>query len=221
MRTIFQVTDPVGSNVLLTTAEGRAALGITNGSRDADIDRLIARISSSIFRATKVRTDGVNPPTLLSEELKDTFRLECAKEGPLLLSRRRVTEIDTLTEAGTELTVDTDYTVDAASGELFRLSGDARICWPRGTIVAEYTAGFETVPEDLKLAAELWLRSLWRTDYGTPADLNDPFTKVEDIPGVRRLERWLPQMNNSAPTSIPPEVETILYEGGYIETWVA
>lgn len=220
MRTIFQVTDPVGSNVLLTTAEGKAALGITDSSRDADIDRLIARISASIFRATKVRTDGVNPPTLLAEELKDTFRLEC-EQNWLLLSRRRVSEI-TVTVGETELTADTDYTLDAASGELFRLSGDARICWPSGTTVVEYTAGFTTAPEDLKLAAELWLRSLWRTDYGEPAQISDPFTKVEDIPGVRRLERWLPQMtNNTMPSTIPPEVETILYEGGYIETWVA
>lgn len=222
MRTIFEVTDPASPNVLLTTAEARAAVGITDGSRDTDLDNLVRRISASIFRATKVRTDGINPPTLLSEELTDTFRLECHMNGALLLSRRRVTEITTLTEGVTELTEGTDFTADKASGELFRLgSTDEQNCWPQGTIVVDYVAGFEDVPDDLKLAAEIWLRALWRDSYGTPAVINDPFTKVEDIPGVRRIERWIPTMNTQTVTMIPPEVEAILYDGGYIETWVA
>lgn len=219
MRSIFEVTTAASSNVLLTTTEAKTALGIAGSSRDADVARVVARVSAAIFRACNVRTDGVHAPTLLSEEITETFRLECPVKGALLLSRRRVSEVTTLTEAGTEITEDTDFTVDPASGQLFRLgSSDDFTCWPRGKIVVAYTAGFSTVPDDLKLAAETWLRMLWRDAYETPAIINDPLVKVEDIPGVRRVERWV---NPTVETLLPPEVESILCDGGYIETWVA
>ncbi len=222
MRTIFEVTDP-NSDGLLTVAEARLALGLTDGSRDADLTRMIARVSAGIYRACNLRTDGINPPSLLSEDITETFRLECMKPGALQLSRRRVSEVTTLTEAGAEITIDTDYEIDRASGQLLRLgSTEAFGCWPSGKIVVEYSAGFETIPDDLKLAAETWLRVLWRDAYQTPGNVSDPFEKVREIPGVIRTERWISQMTvNQMVSLLPPEVESILYDGGYIETWIA
>lgn len=220
MRNLFTVTT-ANNDPLLTTAEARAAVGITNNSRDADLDRLVARISAAIYRASKVRTDGVHAPTLLSESVTDTYRLQRALHGALLLSRRRISEIETVTEGTTELT-DADFEFDAASGQLFRLGATDPTCWPTGLITVEYIAGLLTVPDDLKLAAETWLRALWRDAYQTPATILDPFVKVDDIPGVRRVERWVNAMNTSQDmTMMPGEVESILYDGGYIETWIA
>src|SRR6185369_11356129 len=166
MRNLFTVTT-ANNDPLLTTAEARAAVGITDTSRDADLTRLVARISAAIYRASKVRTDGVHAPTLLSESVTDTYRLQRALHGALLLSRRRISEIETVTEGTTELT-DADFEFDAASGQLFRLGATDPTCWPTGLITVEYIAGLLTVPDDLKLAAETWLRALWRDAYQTP-----------------------------------------------------
>jgi hypothetical protein len=176
-RNIFTVTT-ANNDPLLTTAEARAAVGITDTSRDADLTRLVARISAAIYRASKVRTDGVHAPTLLSESVTDTFRLVCHKQS-LLLSRRRISEVETITEGATELET-TDFEFDAASGELFRLGATEVTCWPSGLITVEYVAGLLTVPDDLKLAAETWLRTLWRDAYETPATILDPFVNEHD-----------------------------------------
>lgn len=216
MRSLFEVTTP-NTGGLLTTAEARAAVGISNGSSDADIDRLIARISASIFRACKLAQDGINPPTLLSEAITETFRLKCNTANPLRLSRRRVTGDLTVTEVGAELE-DTSYEIDRAAGLLYRLGSGDYTCWSSGVIAVEYTAGFLTVPPDLTLAAETWFRTLWRDAYANPSNIDDPMVKVKDIPGVLRVERWV---NPTTETILPPEVESILIAGGYIETWVA
>lgn len=222
MRNLFTVTT-ANSDPLLTTAEARAAVGITDTSRDADLTRLVARISAAIYRASKVRTDGVRAPTLLTESITETFRLDCPKKS-LLLSRRRITEIETILEGVTELDPSA-FEYDAASGELFRLGSSTSTgvtCWPSALISVDYIAGLLTPSDDLKLAAETWLRALWRDAYQTPATILDPFEKVRDIPGVLRTERWVSQMNVTQDMSImPTEVENILYDGGYIETWIA
>jgi hypothetical protein len=223
MRNLFTVTT-ANSDPLLTTAEARAAVGITDTSRDADLTRLVARISAAIYRASKVRTDGVHAPTLLSESVTETFRsttFETCGLKSLLLSRRRISDIETITEGTTEL-VDADFEYDAASGELFRLGSSDVTVWPSGLITVEYIAGLIAPSDDLKLAAETWLRALWRDAYQTPATILDPFEKVVEIPGVIRRERWISAMTVNADMSLmPAEVESILYDGGYIETWVA
>jgi hypothetical protein len=218
MRSIFTVTDP-NAGMLLTLAEAKAALGVTDDTRDADINRLIARVSASIFYYCKLRTDGVNPPTLLSEGITESYRWG-STINLIQLSRRRITEIS-VSEGGV-LLADTAYDVDRAAGQILPVSSNGYVGWFATPITVEYVAGFETVPGDLKLAAEIWLRELWRTDFQSPGSLNDPFAKVEEIPGVRRIERWVEGMSGAAQASmIPSEVESVLYGGNYIEIWIA
>ncbi len=221
MRSVLDVTTPNTAG-LLTTAEARLALGLTDGSRDADLDRMIARISAGIYKACKVASDGVNAPTLLSESITETFYLQFPLHTSIQLSRRRVSAITTVTEAGVELDP-TVFVIERESGLLSRLGALTDIsCWPKSIVIVDYIAGFITVPYDLKLAAETWLRILWRDAYDTPANVNDPFEKVRDVPGVLRIERWVSQMTiNQTLMGMPPEVEKLLYESGYIETWVA
>lgn len=221
MRSFFEVTGPNGGG-LLTTAEAKAALGLTDNTRDADVARLIAKVSAAIYRACNLRTDGISPPSLLSEEIVEKFRYEHFG-GPLQLSRRRVTEL-TITEGGAALDP-SNYELNRAAGQILRLDAmDRSIEWAVSRVVVEYVAGFETVPDDLKLATETWLRTLWRDVYETPSTISDPFVKVEEIPGVRRIERWVSDMNTTAPstaTLLPQEVKSILLDGGYIEMWIA
>jgi hypothetical protein len=223
MRSILEVTEH-NSAGLLTTAEAKAALGITDSLRDDDVDRAVARISAAIYRACTLRTDGVTPPTLLSEALKESFRLDWSwTRGPLQLSRRRVTEL-VISEAGGAIDPAT-YDLDRAAAQLWRLDGSGAInYWTAGSVVVEYTAGFIEVPDDLKLAAETWLRMLWRDSYDEPSTISDPMIKVEEIPGVRRIERWVSDMNASAAsttTMVPANVQSVLVDGGYIERWIA
>jgi hypothetical protein len=223
MRSILEVTEH-NSAGLLTTAEAKAALGITDSLRDDDVDRAVARISAAIYRACNLRTDGVTPPTLLSEALKESFRLDWSwTRGPLQLSRRRVTEL-VISEAGGAIDPAT-YDLDRAAAQLWRLDGSGAInYWTAGSVVVEYTAGFIEVPDDLKLAAETWLRTLWRDSYDEPSTISDPMIKVEEIPGVRRIERWVSDMNASAAsttTMVPANVQSVLVDGGYIERWIA
>lgn len=215
MRSVLEIT-AANSGVLLTTAEARTALGITGGARDADIDRLVARVSASIFKACKLATDGIHAPTLLSEEMTETFRLTCNTQSPLRLSRRRVSEVSTVTEAGTELDED-GVEIDRASGLLYKLSSGEPTCWSSGTIVVEYVAGFTSVPNDLKLIAEEWVRNVWRDSYQDASNITDPLLKVEDIPGVLRIERWVDPTKTDA---LPEFVRSALIDGGYIETWI-
>jgi hypothetical protein len=225
MRSIFEVTGP-NSGTLLTLAEAKAALGITDTTRDADVSRLVAKISAGIFRACNLRTDGISPPTLLSEELTDSFWFS-GTTNLLQLSRRRVTEVAALTEAGAELAEDVDYEIDRAAGHILRLdSANGFTWWPAGRITIDYVAGFETVPDDLKLAAETWLRTLWSSSYETPATVTSAATlRSEEIPGVLSRTWWVEGMGRSstaaAPTLVPPEVESILVNGGYVEHWIA
>jgi hypothetical protein len=223
MRSIFRVTEH-NSAGLLTTEEAKAALGITDSLRDDDINRAVARISAAIYRACNLRTDGITPPTLLSEELSDSFRLDWSwTRGPLQLSRRRVTEI-VVSEAGINLDPAT-YDLDRAAAQLWRLDVTGSVnYWTAGKVVVDYTAGFAEVPDDLKLAAETWLRTLWRDSYDEPSTISDPMIKVEEIPGVRRIERWVSDMNASAAsttTMVPANVQSVLVDGGYIERWIA
>jgi len=227
MNSVFEVTTPNTAGVL-TVAEARAALGLTDSSRDADLTRLIGRISTSIFRACKVKSDGVNPPTLLSEAVTETFQV-ASPVSSIQLSRRRVTGTLIVTQNDAALD-DSAFYIDRASGILsqrvpglpYRFNVNTVPYWPRSVVTVEYTAGFLTVPDDLKLAAEYWLRVLWRDAYSTPASIIDPFEKVRDVPGVLRVERWVSDMNRGQKVSLMPlEVASILADGGYIETWIA
>lgn len=227
MRSIFTVETPASSVVLLTTAEAKAALGITDNSRDSDVDSLVAKISAAITNYCNWRKDGIHRPSLLSESLKDVFRLDCQqKDGRLMLSRRFVSEVTLLTEAGVELTQDTDFTIDASSGIISRLGGDNDIgTWPKGVIVAEYDAGFLTVPLDLKLAVEQWMRTLWALSYKSPSTITTSTLKVEDIPGVRRVEYSVPSSSSSSGggnySNVPDEITSLLNDGGYVDKWLA
>jgi len=139
--------------------------------------------------------------------------------------RDRVTGDITVTQNDAALDQSAFY-IDRASGILsqtvpglpYRFNVNTVPYWPRSIVTVQYTAGFTTVPDDLKLAAEYWLRALWRESYGTPATISDPLVKVDDIPGVRRIERWV---NPTVETIMPTEVKSLLADGGYIETWVA
>lgn len=197
MTSILTVVTAAADRSLLTQAEARAAIG----DASADVTALIARTSAAIVRACMIAAAGVVPPTLRLETLSEQFRLKSGREQ-LALARFPIVSLDSVTEDGTALDLDYDCEFDAGSGLVYRLSSDTRICWPCGRIVFDYSAGWETVPDDLKLAA-----SKLAAVFCSEGSKVDQGLKRESIPGVIDREWWV---GPSGDPAIPVEVMDLL-----------
>jgi len=203
---MFAVTTASTDNTLLTLAELRSAIGISDNSKDADLTTLGARVAAQIYKACNLAKDGATPPTLREETCSDTFRERLFQEQ-IVLSRRPVTSIISVTECDVVLTTD-QYELDAAAGILKRLCNDRETLWFPGKIIVEYVAGFATVPDDLKLAASKFVQSIYRTGG------RDPLLRTVTIQGVSTREYWVDPNNDSV---VPGEVMDILNQGDYVE----
>lgn len=197
---------------LLTSAELRAAIGVEDSSKDAALVTLGKRVSSTIAKACKVEADGAVPPTLRLETLTETFRLK-SSHVELVLSRRPAISITSVTEDNIALTA-ADYELEKGSGILRRLDGsDNPSCWAAAKIVVVYPAGWQTVPDDLKLAATKLAAAFW-----SEGQKIDPSLKRESIPGVIEQEWWVGPSDDPI---IPQEVMDLLNAGGYVNHWVS
>lgn len=204
---LFAVTTVNEDRSLLTIAELRAAAGVTDGSKDAALRILGDRVSASIVKACRVAQDGVTPPTLRLEAVSDTFRLKSERDA-LILSRRPIVAVSAVVEVGTTLAA-TAYEMDAAAGLLRRLATDAHTTWPCGKILVSYTAGYATVPHDLKLAAAKFVTA------ETQSDGRDPLLKRKVTEGVSEYEWWVDPSKESV---IPAEVMDLLERGGFVNS---
>lgn len=201
---MFTVSTAAASRALLTTAEAKAALGITGSDQDTAIDALVLRISDMIAAECAVPSDGVAVPTLLSETIAETLRNDTAPEY-LVLSRRPVSSITSVVEDGETLTVATDVEADRGAGILTRLdASDEPIRWAAGKIVVTYVAGYSTVPAGLKLAAESVLREQWS------AATRDPLLKGETVEGIGRFEYWTGGLSPNNGSSISSQALAML-----------
>jgi hypothetical protein len=207
VRSVFSVTSAASDRSLLTIAELRAAVGVTDSSLDAALMTLGARVEQIISRACGLAADGTNPPTLLRETCRDAFRLRKTLRAPLRLSRRPVTSITSVTID--DETLDTDeFEVNPATGLLVRLCDDREIEWPCGTVTAGYVAGYATVPDDLKEAASKLTAALYTT-----TGENTNLRRV-DIPGVEEREYWVPPSDDPLVTR---EINELL--APFIQRW--
>lgn len=201
----FSVTTPATDLSLLTIAELRAAAGIGDASRDAQLAIIGRGVSAAIARRCNVVSDGVNPPTLLRETCTEVFRWTGC--GPLPLARRPVVEITSVTVDGTAVDA-ADYEIDGGR-YLQRLSSDALSYWADGKITVIYVAGYQTAPDDLKLAATK-LATATFAESG-----RDPSLKRVEIPGVSLHEYWVAP---SADPLLSQEVTDLL--SPYVERFV-
>lgn len=164
---------------LLTIAELRAAVGEEGTTNDADLKALCLQISDAISLSCGVVSDGVYPPTLLSEDLSETIRLSQPKHA-IALSRRFITAIAEVTIGGTAIASEA-YEIDRASGiiRLFDVDTGSMAYFPSGQkLVFGYTAGFEVIPPSLKLAAKSLVCEAWAV-HG-----RDPLLRQESWDGL-------------------------------------
>lgn len=181
---MFTVTTAAADRSLLTENEARAAIGGVDATAP-EIATLIKRVSASLVRACRVPAAGATPPTLRLESIEATFRLKSRQEA-LVLARKPVVTVTWVVENDADLEEDVDFEVDRSAGLLYRLSGDTRICWPSGKIVSSFSAGWETVPDDLKEMASKLAAIFWSEGKRV-----DPNLKRENIPGVIEQEWWV------------------------------
>ncbi|WLA80290.1 hypothetical protein [Bradyrhizobium elkanii] len=211
---MLTIETPNTDRSLLTLAELRAAAGVSDGSQDAVLVPLGNYVSAAITKACKVAYAGVIPPTLRMETVTETLRytVRRGKSDGLVLARRPVVEIVSVTESGSEVAVN-GYQLDAAAAILYRVSGNCPILWNCfGDIVVEYSAGYAVVPDDLKYAAIKFVRA------ETATGSRDPMLKRIRIEGVSEREYWVDPTKDSI---IPGEVMDILVRGGYVNMVVA
>lgn len=166
---------------LLTLSEAKAALSISGNDEDATISTLVARVSDQIARACGVPMAGISPPTLRSESVTETLFVG-ERRTTFYLARRFVSEVSEIEECGSALE-DGDYSLNASVGGLTRLHSGRTIWWPTSSaVIVNYTAGFEVVPDDLKLAAAMALQDAWAVAAA------DPLVKRERVEGVSEQE---------------------------------
>lgn len=189
--------------LLLTRAEIAA---VVPESDNAALDALNARVSALIVKACNVARAGATPPTLRLESVSDTFRLKSLQDV-LMLSRMPVVSFASLTEAGVSLTEGTDYECDRSAGLLYRLSGTERSSWACGTIVVSYSAGWQTVPHELReLACKL--ATMIASEGGRDASLG-----AMEIPGVISETYRFGRPDDPL---VPAEIMEGLQRGGYV-----
>lgn len=179
---MFTVSVPAADRALFTSADVSAALGAA--AVTSETDTLILQISDMISRECRIAVDGVTPPTLRRETIVETVRM-VRSERALALSRRFVDAVSSITENGVAL-VGADYEIDKTAGVLRRLDDDGNIIdWPQSIVVCTYTAGFDTVPTDLKLAA---IRVIQEQ---LSASARDPLLRGETVEGIGRFDYWV------------------------------
>jgi hypothetical protein len=210
MNSILTVTTAATDRALLTTAELRDAVGAS--LTDPQLTTLGNRVAAAIARACGVTEGGAVPVTLRLETLTETFRARHLCRRHLMLSRRPVVAISLVTEDVT-IVVAGDYELDAPSGLLHRLSSRKLTEWPAvSKIVVVYSAGYDTVPDDLKdIAARL--AATWAINRGRDLTL-----KRERVDGVAEQEFWV---DPDADSVLPDDITAALRRGGYVNDWVA
>lgn len=201
---MFQVTTPASSLVLLTAAELRAAIGIvdTDHSQDAVLATVEKQATALIVTECSVASDGLHPPTLLSETVKDTIWLTRGMDQ-VKLSRQFVSSVTSIVEDDVTLALTTDYVLDDPEGGFVVRIRDGRPSrWGCSQIVVTYVAGFSTIPDDLKAACSELVHTKWF------ALSRDPLVKMQwaEVPGImaKKEEFWVggvPQTGSAGPVS--------------------
>lgn len=206
----FSVIDPAADLSLLTPEELRAAAGLPAGdtSQDDALAEYGEQVAAEIASDCAITADGVNPPTLRAEHVLDVYRLDCPEKG-LLLSRKHVSEVTSVTESGVLLAT-SDWRLNAETGKLLRLVNDADACWPAKKIEIEYVAGFDIIPTELKAEAAARLHVKYSAG---PSGTRDPLVRSErvEIPGVetRQIDYQVSDLARSSGSDdlLPPDSE--------------
>ena len=179
---MLSVTVPAPDLSLLSIAELRAAAGIDDRSQDAELRKLGLRVAARIAAHCNIRRDGPKPATLRQETIVETFRLEprhAGRTSVIILARRPVASVVYL--AFDDVTQDLEkLTVNASAGLV-------DWCQPlrHRHVEISYVAGWQDVPDDLKLAASALVQQY------LAASAQEPGLRSISIPNVEERQYWI------------------------------
>lgn len=207
MQSILTIEEEAGDTRLLTPEEILAAVG--DESADPEVlDTLNLRISAALARACKIRI-GLVPDESAPHMSKATLRAETIVEQitfhqalrSLPLSRRPVTQIVSVSEGSGELDPSA-YAFDASSGLLYRVNAQWQTAWQCQQVTVNYVAGWDVVPDELKMAISTWAAELWLS-----SKKSDPGLRRLAIPGIIDQEWWVGSNKDPA---IPQEIMDLI-----------
>ncbi len=171
----------------------KSELQITTSDDDDYLSRLLDRVSEGI--------ETYCGRVFAVETVREVFRLEAHAWKKIILARRPIVEIGSVTECGVVL-AEADYEIDVESGELFRLSNDMRIGWRLGKITVAYAGGYETIPGPIqqKIFDMVKLGQVSRT--------RDPSLRSENI--LEGLYSYTLFSPTDSVGGFPPDVAAVL-----------
>lgn len=180
---------------LVTRAEYKAYAGISSSNSDPEIDAMIPRISAFIKKYCKrafVDYTGINPATNKIELNNGGFDSIVLAEAPILAVSLVELSID-YGQTYTALVQYTDWYL--SEGLLKPITVTEFPYYPNGYKVT-YTAGFTSIPEDLKLAA---------FDLLTYYRKND-----SNVHAVRQINSSTMQIEYISNTALPSHIKRVL-----------
>lgn len=147
-------TTAEGTLDLLSIDELRAAAGVDNDDHDGDLIVLGEAAGQIIANFCKVRAADDSVPTLMAQDLIETFYLDYPVDD-LVLAKRPAVLTSCLSDASA---VDLgDCRMSGQAGVLRRF--DTR--WTGDVVSVSYRGGFDEVPAAVKLAAKAMVKTLY------------------------------------------------------------
>lgn len=200
---MLEIITPASDPNLLTVEEARAIVGLASGdtSKDAQLERLVDRVSAEIHSACRIARGRGAPRTLRQETVQETKFYSGGRS--LILARRHEITLTSFTIGGVSYDV-TDFIVDGDAGKVSAVTGTEFTEWPRGLAVVVYEAGFDEVPPDLAGAAADLLRIFYSSES------RDPLVKSVrvDVDGIDEVETqyWVGATSPSVTFGIPSDI---------------
>ena len=176
---ITRVVTPAESFALVTLEQAKAALGIPAGDTSQDA------ILTAQIAATSLAINNYCDRVFVIQSYRDQLRNACGCWGEPVTTRQYPIVVDAegvplvaVTENGGA--VDPAYIeVYPETGAVYRLDATmAPAGWGAALLVIDYTAGYETIPEDVQGACLEWLTVRW---HGIG---HDPALRSETIPDL-------------------------------------
>lgn len=206
---MLSIATPAADLSLLTIEELAAAVGLDpdDDSEDETLAAIGLRAAAAIAQHCRIAPGGSYPPTLRLEGLTETFLAQRRHRSPqLLLARRPIENPEPIAviDAGTTLT-GSDFLVNDADGILVRVSGGCPIDWSCQQITVSYSAGWSTVPDEVKEAASKLAAAYFSQSSGGGAGV-----RSEEVPDVYRVTFMNPGDQLGAQSALPAEVARLL-----------
>lgn len=207
MDSILTVTVDAADNDLIDLLDVKEELGITDTTSDSKLQRWISEESQ--------RISDYCGRTFPQQTVSETFRLDTPPSrsydrriDTLVLTRRPVISITSITEDSDDPLTASDYEVNKDTGILYRLtasgSSDTRTLWTAYKVVVVYIAGYAvgTIPSAISAACMTLLKHRWS------AQSRDPALRSIQIQGVGQKSWWVGGIGEVG--DLPPEVAASL-----------